>query len=297
MKIWPSRLLEIQERKYKSLIENNPADAESHHQLGLVHRRMGALDSAIRDFREAIRLDPKRRKSYRMLAGILISQKKWAEGSDAVVADLRFDEPPPPTSEGIRRLSRRDNERGKDELEKWHREAADNPASARAHNNLGLCLMSEGRLDEAIVEEQEAIRLDPKLPNPHFILGNIFILKGENENAFEEFEVAIRLAPSDAEMRKHYADMLAADYRCDEALPHYRTYLAAEPDDAETWRKLGLCFQARHIREPSIHALESAEQAYMRALEIDPHESGAKSMLPAVRKELRHCRRLLGLRS
>ena len=46
------------------------------------------------------------------------------------------------------------------------------PDNAEAHNNLGVSLNDQGKLDEAIAEYREAIRLKPEHVEAHNNLGS-----------------------------------------------------------------------------------------------------------------------------
>jgi tetratricopeptide (TPR) repeat protein len=69
------------------------------------------------------------------------------------------------------------------------------PSNAVARNNLGSALHDKGDLDGAMAEYKEAIRLDPKFPNPHVGLGRVLVKKRFQSRAMAEFKQAIRLDP------------------------------------------------------------------------------------------------------
>jgi len=71
--------------------------------------------------------------------------------------------------------------------------------NAAAHTNLGLALQSKGRLDEAIAEYREAIEINENLPKvhckAHYNLGNALREKGDFPGAIAEYRQAIALDP------------------------------------------------------------------------------------------------------
>src|SRR5262249_30073401 len=58
---------------------------------------------------------------------------------------------------------------------------------------LGNALVNKGRLDEAIAECREAIRLKEDYPEAHYTLGNALNRKGRLDEAIAAFREAIRL--------------------------------------------------------------------------------------------------------
>ena len=46
-------------------------------------------------------------------------------------------------------------------MSQYERVLASNPMHAEAHNNLGIILAKQGRLDEAVSQFVEALRIDP----------------------------------------------------------------------------------------------------------------------------------------
>jgi tetratricopeptide (TPR) repeat protein len=70
------------------------------------------------------------------------------------------------------------------------------PDYASARINLGIALGSSGRLDEAIAQFQEAVRLKPDFPQARGDLGTALLAKGQVDEAIHQFREAIRLNPN-----------------------------------------------------------------------------------------------------
>ena len=66
---------------------------------------------------------------------------------------------------------------------------ADSNAYADCHINLGLALLQEGRLDEAIPEYQKAVDIKRDYAGGHYNLGYAYLRKGEVNAAIAEFLV------------------------------------------------------------------------------------------------------------
>jgi serine/threonine-protein kinase len=73
------------------------------------------------------------------------------------------------------------------------------PSSSAAHDNLGIVLHNQGKLDEAIAEYRTAIRLKPDDTDAHNNLGNELTNQGKLDEAIAEYRTAIRLKPDFAE--------------------------------------------------------------------------------------------------
>jgi tetratricopeptide (TPR) repeat protein len=105
----------------------------------------------------------------------------------------------------------------------------EDPTDARAHNQVGLALMSMKQVDEAIPEFRSAIQLEPTLPQPHHNL----------------------------------AACLYQQNKLPEAVAEYRTTLAIDPDYPDALNELAwilLTSQKLDLRDPK-SALQLARQA------------------------------------
>ncbi len=76
---------------------------------------------------------------------------------------------------------------------------------AKSHNNLGTALRREGRLDDAIVQYQEALKIDAGYAPAHYNLGNALLQKGEVNGAITEYQAALKLKPDNVMVQRNIA--------------------------------------------------------------------------------------------
>ncbi len=117
-----------------------------------------------------------------------------------------------------------------------------NPASWMAHNNLGLAWSKiPGRLDDAVAQYQEALRLKPDIAETHTNLGSAWSkIPGKQEDAIAEFEAALRLDPRYADAHFYLANALVEKGRIPEAIQHYEAALRSDAHLAEASNNLGM---------------------------------------------------------
>jgi tetratricopeptide (TPR) repeat protein len=64
-----------------------------------------------------------------------------------------------------------------------------------AHNNLGIALSADGRIEEAVYQYNEVIRIIPKYPLAYFNRGNAYYKMGHYRSAIDDYNRAISLKP------------------------------------------------------------------------------------------------------
>ena len=79
----------------------------------------------------------------------------------------------------------------KEAAEQYREAVRQMPDAARAHERLGAALAGMEDYDAAIIEQQTAIKLDPKYFLPHVILGQIYSNQDKTDLALEEFKQAV----------------------------------------------------------------------------------------------------------
>jgi serine/threonine protein kinase len=108
------------------------------------------------------------------------------------------------------------------------------PRSPGAHLNLGGALKDKGRLDEAIAEYREAIRIKKNFAEAHNSLGAILCDgKGDYDSAIAEFQEAIHLKKDHAEAHYNLGNALQHKGRLDEAIVEYREAIHLKEDHAQ----------------------------------------------------------------
>ncbi len=106
-----------------------------------------------------------------------------------------------------------------------------------AHSNLGDVYAAEGKLDEAIKEYKEAIRIAPQLPNPYNDLGKAYAMQNKMDDAFAMFSSAIQLAPNLPEAQWNYGHALVLRGRVAEGLAEMEKSVRQRPDNIEKQRE------------------------------------------------------------
>ena len=133
---------------YTHLPRRNTAEAEKH-------------------AREALRLDPGRAKAYSILATVLALERRWNE-LDAVLSASEKAVPddlaPYFHSANALQEAGIELQRGEAYVRKYlgQEPEGEEPDLAHAHRLLGLILLKQGRIPEAIAEVQTAVKMNPR---------------------------------------------------------------------------------------------------------------------------------------
>jgi Flp pilus assembly protein TadD len=73
--------------------------------------------------------------------------------------------------------------------------------NAHNHNDLGICLAKVGKVDEAIDQFREALRIDGDFPDAHRNLAILLLQVGQREEAVIHLREVLRLQPDDAKIK------------------------------------------------------------------------------------------------
>jgi tetratricopeptide (TPR) repeat protein len=137
------------------------------------------------------------------------------------------------------------------------------PDVAATYCSLGRILYSQGRIDEAIENYQKALKVQPDSVVAHNNLGNLLFQKGQVNEAVRELQEAVRLNPGFAEAYCSLGQVFVAKGRVEEAIACYQKALEIRPDFVEAHDKLAnLLFQNGRVEE--------AIRYFKKAAEIQP---------------------------
>ena len=124
----------------------------------------------------------------------------------------------------------------------WTDTVAKNPANPRAHNSLGRVFAhTPNRLDDAIAQFEEAVRLNSDDADGHYNLGTSWLkVPGRMKDAAAQLQTAMRLEPDNAAVRNNLGTAWASmPGRMQDAMVQFQEAVRLEPDNAEAHNNLG----------------------------------------------------------
>ena len=170
---------------------------------GIVRLSSGAVQAAIADFTQSIRLNKEDTFAY---AG-----RGWARFTDKDLAGSIAD-----YSEAIR-LS---------------------PASAKFYAERGHVNIVAGKADDAIRDLNEALRLDPKNADAFNTRGVAYAKKGDFDRALEDYNAAIRFNPLNGGFYANRGYVYEAQKRKKDAIDEFKNALRFDPSLTEAMNAL-----------------------------------------------------------
>ena len=132
------------------------------------------------------------------------------------------------------------------------------PGNTLARLNLGTDLDQAGRSEEAIPEYQRVIQLEPNNPKAHNDLGIALFKLGRNDEAVREFQAAVRLEPESAEAHNSLAAALFTRGDAEGAIGEFQAALRLRPDYVEAHFNLGCILASRGQTSEAIKHLQEA---------------------------------------
>jgi Tfp pilus assembly protein PilF len=144
---------------------------------------------------------------------------------------------------------------------------------ARAHAMIGGAWLAKGNTERAVAECEQALALDPALPEARANLALARLRGGDPAAAARGLQEALDAGADQPEVQLGLADALAHLDRDEEAAAHYRAALAARPgwaDAANNFAWLLAHSADPNVRDPA-EALRQAEVAASATERRDPN--------------------------
>ena len=239
-------------------IEEKFLNDYSHARAGYLAENTGEIDKAVTEYEQALQINPGNEHAHQRLGFILYHTKHDPK------AGLQH------TLEALRL----------------------NPKDGCAQFDLGVALMDQGKLDEAVNHLSEALRLLPEGFDQRYnpaemscMLGEAFSRKGMAKEAAQALGKTVTLVPRHARAQYLLALSLAAQGQLDQARQHYHTATSVQPG-IDTSPELHFLFSVDYEKLGQFKAaLQSAEKALALApANTDP------AMLNTYKERVETCR-------
>jgi tetratricopeptide (TPR) repeat protein len=156
----------------------------------------------------------------------------------------------------------------------WTYTLQHNPGAWLAHNNLGIVLARSGRLDDAIGQAEEAVRLEPDFPEARSNLGLDLTEAGRYPEAIAQLEAAVRLRPDLPGAHLNLGRALLAAGRGRDAVAQFAQVLALQPDNPAARRNLAIAHNNLGNALARAGRLAEAVAEFEQSLQLDPANRG-----------------------
>jgi len=144
------------------------------------------------------------------------------------------------------------NEVWQDSESLWTSVVSHNDRSHIGHNNLGLELARQGRINEAIGHYDKALKLKPNYAKAHNNIGISLSNIGDVSGAIDHYKEALRINPDCVSAHNNWGIALALQGRLDEAIGHYLDALSIRHDFAAAHYNLKRALLARNQPGPQL---------------------------------------------
>jgi len=231
---------------YSEIVDDIPGVAEAYYGLGRIAVLKGNSAAARESFGEACELFPSYGPAHYALAQVDRKLGRTMEAEQELALYAHHEGVVPPIDDPLR-----------DQIRKLDMRAA-------AHLERGIQLEQVGRLQDAIAETEEALRLNPELVKGHINLLILYGRLGNREKAEEHFQASVKLNPTQfPDAYYNYGIILLEEGKLDDAESAFRKTLAIDPTYHSAHNNLGNVLERQG-------KLKEAADEYRRALEGNP---------------------------
>ena len=132
------------------------------------------------------------------------------------------------------------------------------PDFAPALNNLGIALQASGRPQDALARYEASLRIERRLPEVHHNRGLALVELGRPLEAIGAIEEALRLNPAYADAHENLGNAKVRLKRIDEAVVHYQEAVRRSPGSATLQYKLGYALLVTGRKDEGVGHLREA---------------------------------------
>ncbi len=216
----------------------------SHYIKAGIAERLNQLDSAVREYKTALRGDYSSPYIHLRLAIVLLKQNELTRAIEELRLAIKY-------YDGLSDVS------------------AQKSFLVETHTLLALVYSLQGDLDKATAEYETALQgalaIDPQNIRIHKSLAQVYLRKGELSNAERTYRFILDLSHNDAESHFFLGTIYEEQNKRKEAIEEFKKALKYKPEYPDALNSLGYIYAEESIN------LEEAEQMLRKALQYDPN--------------------------
>ncbi len=131
--------------------------------------------------------------------------------------------------------------------------------------NRGATARQQHRLDEALRDLQEAVKVDPGSSTAHLELGQAYEESRRLAGAVQEYQAAVNADAKNLTAQLHLGQALNTQQQYTLAVPAFTAILESNPDKAEAYAGLGVAYFHQGQRDEAKRAFDQAIRKYLVA--------------------------------
>jgi len=273
-------------------LQINPSLASAHINMGLALSNQDKLNDAVVHYNKALQISSNLPKAQFQLGAALVNLGRTEQGVHHLKRTLEID---PDHAEAHNDLGGHLLAQGKidDALEHFNAALKTNPDISEAHNNVGIIMIHKGRINEAIFHFQEALRINPEFelakdnlrralairqnkmdmevdriraalqndpddPQLNYELGNLYLGKGELNNAIGRFQKALAVKPIFPQALNNLAMAYTVGGQTGRALEAFQKLIVLQPDNATNYYNVAVLYALQNNVSESLAWLNKA---------------------------------------
>jgi tetratricopeptide (TPR) repeat protein len=264
-----------------SQIKGHAKDFEAVYRVvGDFYLRTGDTESALREYREGIQKDPKRKSIYQHdIIQVLLHQGKRAEAAE-VNNEILKENPKDADAKSLSATFLLDQGDVNNALTQLQSVVTTSPDNAVAHFELGRAYLASGRPDareSARQQFEKSISLQPNLLQPRLGLAGLQVVHGEYEAALDTVQTILQRDPGNVNAKVIQSQALLGQKKFGDSDTLLAGMLKSNPGSPDVYYQVGTAALAQG-------KLKEAEEAFQRAYQLNPTNS--KSLLGMVEAEI-----------
>jgi tetratricopeptide (TPR) repeat protein len=248
--------------------------------VGDFYLRTGDTESALREYREGVQKDPKRKALYQHdIISTLIRQGKRAEAAE-INNEVLKENPKDPDAKSLAATFLLDQGDVNTALTQLQAVVTSSPDNAVAHFELGRAYLASHRPDgpeSARQQFERSIQLQPNLIQPRIGLAQLQVMRGEYEAALNTVQIILQRDPGSIAAKVIQSQAYLGQKKFGESDNLLSGMVKSNPNSPDVYYQLGSSLLAEG--KP-----KEAEPAFQRAYELNPLNN--QSLLGVVESEI-----------